>query len=106
MKYNSWDDMVDAQAQAFMALCANNARIAELSDKCDNGYNDLSEEEADELFRLWEEVESNPFFSRRCEAEWEAMDEQEHPVTPDEEPNSWDALEHESYVDLFGPWWE
>ena len=106
MKYQTWEDMVAAQAAAFADLCAQNARLTELADKCDNGYNDLTEAEADELFALWDEVESNPFFARRCELEREEMEAQERPDSEEEEPNSWDPLEHESYVDLYGPWWE
>ena len=107
MKYDSWEDMVDAQAQAFMALCNQNQRLTELAEKADeNGYNALTTAEQNELFSLMEETHDNPFFSARCEKEWEEMDEQEHPDIPEEEPNSWDPLEQESYIDLFGPWWE
>lgn len=106
MKYDSWEDMVDAQAIAFSALCAQNERLTELADKADDGFDLMSEAEQDELFALWENVHNNPFFATRCEKEWEEMDEQEHPEMPEEEPNSWDELEKESYEDLFGPWWE
>lgn len=106
MKYDSWEDMIDAQAMAFSALCAQNERLTELADKADDGFDLMSEAEQDELFTLWEGVHNNPFFAMRCEKEWEEMDEQEHPEMPEEEPNSWDELEKESYEDLFGPWWE
>ena len=106
MKYDSWEDMVNAQAIAFSALCAQNERLAELAEKADDGYNFMSKAEQDELFELFEEVHNNPFFSRRCMMEAEEMEEQEHPEIPEEEPNSWDELEKESYEDLFGPWWE
>lgn len=106
MKYDSWEDMIDAQAIAFSALCAQNERLTELAEKADDGYNFLSKAEQDELFTLLEDTHNNPFFSARCAKEWEEMEEQEHPDIPEEEPNSWDELEHESYVDLFGPWWE
>lgn len=106
MKYDSWEDMVDAQAIAFSALCAQNARLTELADKADDGFNFMSKAEQDELFALWEGVHNNPFFEARCKKEWEEMDEQEHPEIPEEELNSWDELEKESYEDLFGPWWE
>lgn len=104
MKYSSWEDMVDAQAIAFSALCAQNERLTELADKADDGFDFMSDAEQDELFALWEGVHNNPFFSARCEKEWEEMDEQEHPEIPKEIPNSWDPLEQESYEDLFGPW--
>ena len=106
MKYDSWEDMVDAQAIAFSALCAQNTRLTELADKADDGFNLMSDAEQDELFTLWEGVHNNPFFSARCEKEWEEMDELEHQKMPDEKPNSWDELEKESYEDWFGPWWE
>lgn len=106
MKYNSWEDMIDAQAIAFSALCAQNERLTELADKADDGFDLMDEAEQAELFSLLENVQNNPFFSQRCEKEWEKMDEQEHPETPEEEPNSWDELEKESYADLFSPWWE
>jgi uncharacterized membrane protein len=106
MKYDSWEDMVDAQAIAFSTLCAQNERLTELADKADDGFNFMEEAEQDELFTLLDEVYNDPFFSRRCEKEREEMDEQEHPEMSEEEPNNWDELEKESYVDLFGPWWE
>ena len=100
MRYNSWEDMVDAQAIAFSALCAQNARLSELADKADDGYNFLSDAEQEELEMLMEQVNSNPFFARRCELETEAIEEEENSSVVD------DPLEQESYVDLFGPWWE
>jgi hypothetical protein len=106
MKYNSWEDMVNAQAIAFSTLCAQNEQLAELAEKADDGYDLMSDAEQAKLFTLCEEVYNNPFFSARCKKEWEEMDEQEHPEIPEEEPNSWDELEKESYEDLFGPWWE
>jgi hypothetical protein len=107
MKYNSWEDMVDAQAIAFCSMCARDSRLSELTNKSDeNGFNSLSKAEQDEFFSLSEDVMNNPFFSRRCMNESEEMDMQEHPIMPDEEPNNWDKLEHESYMDLFGHWWE
>ena len=106
MKYDSWEDMVDAQARAFCALCAQNERLSELADKADDGYDNMDQAEQDELFALWDEVHENPFFSARCEKERAEMDEQERPDIPEEIPNSWDSLEQESYEDLFGPWWE
>ena len=74
MKYSSWEDMVDAQAIAFSALCAQNERLTELADKADDGFDFMSDAEQDELFTLWEGVHNNPFFSARCEKEWEEMD--------------------------------
>lgn len=77
MKYDSWEDMIDAQAIAFSALCAQNKRLTELAEKADDGFNFMDETEQDELFSLCENVQNNPFFSRRCEKEWEEMDGQE-----------------------------
>lgn len=75
MKYDSWEDMVDAQAQAFMTLCNQNPRLVELADKADeNGYNALTPAERDEFFLLMEKTHDNPFFSLRCEREWEEME--------------------------------
>lgn len=106
MKYDSWENMVDAQAVAFSSLCARNERLNELAEKADtDGYNSLTEAERNEFVALMDGVNDNPFFSLRCEEEWDEMDEQEHPELF-EEPNSWDELEKESYADLFGPWWE
>ena len=106
MKYSSWEDMVDAQARAFCALCSQNERLTELADKADDGFNFMSESEQNELCALFDEVHNSPFFATRCEREWEEMDEQEHPDMPEEIPNSWDPLEQESYEDRFGRWWE
>ena len=106
MKYNSWEDMVDAQAMAFCALCDQNERLSELADKAEDGFDNMNKAEQDELFSLWDEVHENPFFSTRCEKEREEMEEQEHPLIPDEIPNSWDYLEQESYADLYGDEWE
>ena len=103
MKYDSWDEMVNAQAIAFSQLCSQNARLMELAEKADNGYNNMAKAEQDELFHLMEETYDNPFFSRRCEKEREEMEPEED---WEEETNSWDELEKESYIDLFGPWWE
>ena len=100
MKYDSWEDMVDAQAIAFSALCAQNARLTELADKADDGFNFMSESEQNELMSLWDEIHETPFFSARCEKEWEEMENQEHPIIKSI-PNSWDSLEQESYSDLF-----
>ena len=92
MKYNSWEDMVDAQATAFSALCAQNEELVKLAEKADNGYNNMTTEEQDKLFKLLDETYNNPFFRNRCMKEEEEMEE--------------DPLEYESPVDLFGPWWE
>ena len=75
MKYGSWEDMVDAQAIAFCALCAQDERLTELADKADDGYNYLTEAEQDELMTRWDMVHNNPFFAARCEREWEAMED-------------------------------
>ena len=75
MKYSSWEDMVDAQAIAFCALCAQDTRLNELADKADDGYNYLTEAEQDELMARWDNVHNNPFFVARCEREWEAMED-------------------------------
>lgn len=106
MKYASWEDMVDAQAIAFAAICSQNERLNELATKADEGYNYMTPSEQNELFSLWEEMSDNSFFSLRCETEWEEMDEQENPIMPDEEPNSWDELECESYHDKYDEWWD
>ena len=73
MKYDSWEDMVNAQAIAFSKLCAQDARLTELAEKADDGYNTLSEAEAQEFFHRAENIYDNPFFSRRCEKEWKEM---------------------------------
>jgi len=106
MKYDNWDDMIDTQATAFAMLCSQNARMNELANKADDGYNHMSKAEQAEFIKLSDEIFENPFFSNRCEKEWEDMEEQENPDILEERPNSWDPLEEESYVDLFGPWWE
>lgn len=92
MRYTNWEDMVDAQAVAFSALCSQNERLSELVDKADEGYNAMSASETDEMFSLMEDVYNNPFFCHRRMMEEEEMEE--------------DELANESYVDLFGPWWE
>lgn len=75
MKYDSWEDMVDAQARAFCALCTQNKRLTELANKADeNGYNALTPAEQDELFLLMEKTHDNPFFALRCEREREEME--------------------------------
>lgn len=104
MKYDSWEDMVDAQARAFCALCAQNERLTELAEKADDGYDHMTEAEQDELMDLWDDIHNNLFFSRRCMKEEEELDMQEHPDMQEEEPNSWDIFECESYHDCFDNW--
>ena len=74
MKYDSWEDMIDAQAKAFCALCAQDERLNELAEKADNGYDNMSRAEQEELHGLWEKVYNNPFFANRCAQERESME--------------------------------
>lgn len=79
MKYGSWEEMVNAQAIAFSALCAQNPRLMELADKADESYDSLTPAERDEYAALLDEVHNDPFFARRCAKEREEMEAQERP---------------------------
>lgn len=52
--FSKWEDFVDMQARAFCAHAESNLRLKELA-SCP--YNELSEAEQDELFRLFNYAE-------------------------------------------------
>ena len=85
------DFMMDMTARAFAAHAESNPRLKELAEK--DSYNNLSEEEQEELFQLLEQAEES--FYNDDDAYADSF------MPPYDDP-AWD----EDPSDLFGPWWE
>ena len=98
------DDRINECAIAFAAMAEQDSRLNELSRKYDNDPEAMPKAEFDEMMRLLNKLESNPFIDKLMTECLEADDDDAYAdmFLPDDDDPIW----NESNVDLFGPWWE